>query len=253
MLPSTMPLREAPFILCKMENVFWSVPSVRTEKFAPKFMVNLGKCHGSVGRKSPKSKPKHAAKCLWVCLTSIWVIALAPWELVLNRRSGTLSLTKKCPKWWPHSQSWLEKNCLSHGQHYNEKGKRNFLGTTTWMPLGLIVPFWQRGHIVSCHCRHEPAWANVAAQECQVKDPGHRPMNILRRTKRSRWMMRSSPACLNHTSRCFLHLFLCQHKVVCNCGLNWFEGTRTGWNSFGKHSSSSKRKTVTFSDSFMLV
>lgn len=145
MLPSTVPLREAPFILCKMENVFWSVPSVWTEKFAPKFMVNLGKCHGSVGRKSPKSMPKHTAKCLCVCLTSIWVIALAPWELVLNRRrSGTLSLTKKCPKWWPHSQSRLEKNCLSQGQHYNQKRKRNLLGTTTWMPLDLIVSFGRK-------------------------------------------------------------------------------------------------------------
>lgn len=109
MLP--FPLREAPFILCKMENVFWSVPREGTKKSALKFMVNLGKCHRSVGRKSPKSKPKHTAKCFCVCLTSIWVIALAPWELVPNRRrSGTISLTKKwCPKRWPHSQPWLEK------------------------------------------------------------------------------------------------------------------------------------------------
>lgn len=124
MLPSAFPLREAPFTLCKMENVFWSVPRVGTEKSALKFMVNLGKCHCSVGRKSPKSKPKHTAKCFCVCLTSIWVIALAPWELILSR-SGTASLTKKrCPKWGPHSQPWLEKNCLSQGQCYYQKKER---------------------------------------------------------------------------------------------------------------------------------
>lgn len=63
MLPSAFPFRETPFILCKMENVFWSAPRVGTEKFALKFMVNLDKCHHSAaGRKSPKSKPKHIAK-----------------------------------------------------------------------------------------------------------------------------------------------------------------------------------------------
>lgn len=157
MLPSAMPLREAPFILCKMENVFWSVPRVWTEKFALKFMVNLGKCHGSVGRKSPKSKPKHTAKCLCVCLTNIWVIALTPWELVLNRRrSGTISLTKKCPKWWLHSQSWLDKNCLSQGQHYNQKKEEKFTWYHNLDALGFNHVLWQRGHIIFWHCRHEP-------------------------------------------------------------------------------------------------
>lgn len=146
MLPSAFPLREAPFTLCKMENVFWSVPRVGTEKSALKFMVNLGKCHCSVGRKSPKSKPKHTAKCFCVCLTSIWVIALAPWELILSR-SGTASLTKKrCPKWGPHSQPWLEKNCLSQGQCYYQKKERDLIVTTTWMHLGLIVSLAQRPH-----------------------------------------------------------------------------------------------------------
>lgn len=216
-----MPLREAPFILCKMENVFCSVPRVWTEKFALKFMVNLGKCHGSVGRKSPKSKPKHTAKCFCVCLTSIWVIALALWELVLNRRrSGTISLTKKCPKWWPHSQSWLEKNCLSQDQHYNQKREEKFTWYHNLDGLGFNHVLWQRGHIISCHCRHKLVRANIAAQECQMKDAGRRPMNILRRNKRSCWMAWSSPACLNPTSCCFLHLFLCWHKVVRNCGLN---------------------------------
>ena len=38
-------------------------------------------------------------------------------------------------------------------------------------------------------------------------------MNILRRKKRSCWMLWSSPACLFHTSCCLLHIFLCQHKL----------------------------------------
>lgn len=71
------------------KHVFWSVPRVGTEKSALKLMVNLGKCHCFIGRKSPKRKPKYTAKCFCVCLTSIWVIALASQELVLNR-SGQL-------------------------------------------------------------------------------------------------------------------------------------------------------------------
>lgn len=73
-------------------------------------MVNLDKCHHSVGRNSPKNKPKHTAKWVCVLLTSIWVIALAPWDLVLNRRrSRTTSLTKKrCPT-GSLSQLWLER------------------------------------------------------------------------------------------------------------------------------------------------
>lgn len=123
----------------KWKKIFWSVPRVGTEKSALKFMVNLGKCHHSVvGRKSPKSKPKHIAKWFCVCLRSIWVTALAPWQLVLNRRrNGTISLTKKwCPKWWPHSWPWLEKNCLSQGQCYHQKWERDFLGNGTWMHWG---------------------------------------------------------------------------------------------------------------------
>lgn len=82
------------------KHVFWSVPRVGTEKSALKFTVNLGKCHCSIGRKSPQREPKYTAKCFCVCLTSIWVIALASRELVLNRRrSGTVSLTKmRSPK-----------------------------------------------------------------------------------------------------------------------------------------------------------
>lgn len=66
-----------------------------------------------------------------------------------------------------------------------------------------------------------------------MKDPGHRPMNFLRRKKRSWWMTWSSPAHLFHISCCLLHFF-CQHKIVRNCGLNWFEGTKAGWNSSAK-------------------